>query len=134
MPIDPAAVDRLLSWDGIGRSIDRRIANFVAQAVTHAPYRPDNATGEHLALAIDAVRMPDEGARLIARVGTHPGSHQRGYAYIVHEGSRPHPIRPRAPRKSLAFRVAGRLVIAQRVNHPGTTPDPFLTRWIRELV
>lgn len=47
------------------------------------------------------------------------------YALYVHEGTRPHVIRPRRA-KALRFVVGGRVVFAQRVNHPGTRARPFL--------
>lgn len=49
------------------------------------------------------------------------------YAAMVHDGTRPHVIRPRRKR-ALRFQVGGRIVFATRVNHPGTRPRPFLTR------
>jgi hypothetical protein len=47
------------------------------------------------------------------------------YVLPVHDGARPHVIRPwRAG--ALAFTMGGRLVITQTVNHPGNRPNPFL--------
>lgn len=140
--VDYAAIERLLSWDGIGIAIERRLEAFEAVVRVNAPYRADHA-GVHL---VDTIAHTRETAPegLMSHVGCNP--HEgvasqpleegagRGYALIVHEGSRPHTIRPRPPRKSLRFRVAGRVVYATRVAHPGTGADPFLTRWIRELV
>lgn len=48
------------------------------------------------------------------------------YAAPVHEGARPHVIRPRYAR-ALRFEVEGRVVFAQRVNHPGNRPNRFLS-------
>lgn len=47
------------------------------------------------------------------------------YAAAVHEGSRPHVIRPRRA-KALRFDVGGRTVYARLVRHPGTRARPFL--------
>lgn len=48
------------------------------------------------------------------------------YSAPVHEGARPHVIRPRNAR-ALRFEVeGGRVVFARRVNHPGNAPNPFL--------
>jgi hypothetical protein len=55
------------------------------------------------------------------------------YGKYHHEGTRPHIIRPRKG-KYLKFTVAGRVVFARSVRHPGTRPNPFLTRWLREVV
>lgn len=133
MPINDAALEHFLSWEGpVGRNIiSGRIYPFIEVARTNAPYDPENP-GPHLAESIDAAFSEEPGA-LIARIGTNPHRSKRGYAWIVHQGSRPHPITANPPRKSLRFKVGGRIVFAYRVAHPGTHPDPFLTRWIKEL-
>lgn len=47
------------------------------------------------------------------------------YSMYVHEGTRPHIIRPRVA-KALAFTIGGRQVFAKSVRHPGTKARPFL--------
>lgn len=47
------------------------------------------------------------------------------YALYVHEGTRPHVIRPRRA-KALRFEVGGRVVFAKMVRHPGVRARPFL--------
>ena len=47
------------------------------------------------------------------------------YALYVHEGTRPHTIRPRTA-QALRFEVGGRVVFAKVVRHPGTKARPFL--------
>jgi hypothetical protein len=54
------------------------------------------------------------------------------YAAAVHDGSGPHIIRPKK-KKALRFVVAGRVVYATKVHHPGSPPRPFL-RHAAELV
>lgn len=54
------------------------------------------------------------------------------YAEMVHDGTRPHIIRPRRKR-ALRFRVGGRVVYAKFVRHPGTRARPFLDRALREV-
>lgn len=49
------------------------------------------------------------------------------YALFVHEGTRPHIIRPRRA-SVLAFPRNGRTVFARYVRHPGTRANPFLRR------
>lgn len=49
------------------------------------------------------------------------------YALLHHDGTRPHVIRPRPPRKALRFVVDGHVVFATKVNHPGTRPNHYLT-------
>lgn len=47
------------------------------------------------------------------------------YARYVHEGTRPHLIRPRGA-QAMRFEVGGRTVFARLVRHPGTKARPFL--------
>lgn len=49
------------------------------------------------------------------------------YADMVHDGTRPHIIRPRT-KQALRFKVGGRTVFATVVHHPGTRARPFLDR------
>lgn len=55
-------------------------------------------------------------------------------ALIHHEGTQPHVIRPRNA-KLLVFYwpKAGRVVYREKVNHPGTRPNRFLTNALRIL-
>lgn len=55
------------------------------------------------------------------------------HALFVHEGTRPHVIRPRRA-NALVFDIDGRTVFARRVRHPGTRPRPFLRRAAEEVV
>ena len=52
------------------------------------------------------------------------------YALLHHEGSRPHVILP-VVAKQLVFVAGGRVVRTNRVNHPGTRPNRYLTDSIR---
>lgn len=54
------------------------------------------------------------------------------YAPMVHDGTRPHTIRPKRA-QALRFRVGGRVVYAKVVHHPGTRARPFLDRALREV-
>ena len=54
------------------------------------------------------------------------------YAAAVHEGARPHVIKPKTAGGVLAFKVDGRLVYAKSVRHPGNKGRPFLTRAAEE--
>ena len=54
------------------------------------------------------------------------------YAPYVNDGTRPHVIRPKT-KQALRFMVGGRVVFARVVNHPGTRPNPFLDRALREV-
>lgn len=55
------------------------------------------------------------------------------YAQAVNDGTRPHIIRPKNA-KALRFRVGGRVVYAKVVHHPGTRPNPFLDRALRDVL
>lgn len=48
------------------------------------------------------------------------------YAEAVQEGTKPHVIE--ASGRALAFESNGQMVIVKRVNHPGTAPNPYITR------
>ncbi|MFJ7586956.1 hypothetical protein ACIQZO_06090 [Streptomyces sp. NPDC097617] len=50
---------------------------------------------------------------------------------FVLDGTRPHIIRPRRA-KVLRFEIRGREVFAAYVRHPGTRPNDFLGRALRE--
>lgn len=64
------------------------------------------------------------------------------YAAFVNDGTPRHFIRPRGGRSArgnskrpgmLRFVVGGRVVFARVVDHPGTKPNPFLDRALREV-
>lgn len=55
------------------------------------------------------------------------------YSAPVHQGARPHVIRPRHAR-ALRFEIEGRVVFAQRVNHPGQRAQPFLSNAVHRVV
>jgi hypothetical protein len=55
------------------------------------------------------------------------------YAAPVHQGARPHLIRPRHAR-FLRFEVEGRTVFARQVRHPGQRAQPFLTNAAHRVV
>ena len=62
------------------------------------------------------------------------GSTTIRYAAAHHEGARPHLILPKKKNGLLVFTIAGTIVFARRVNHPGNRPNPFLARWLQEAV
>lgn len=53
------------------------------------------------------------------------------YAPMVHDGTRPHIIRPRT-KQALKFTIGGQVVFAKVVHHPGTRARPFLDRALAE--
>lgn len=94
-------------------SITRRIT---AQARQNAPVRTGN-----LARSIEPDPIRFSGP---FRVDTGVTAHAN-YAAAVHDGTRPHVIRPRVAR-ALKFQMDGRTVFAKSVRHPGTRARPFL--------
>jgi hypothetical protein len=56
------------------------------------------------------------------------------YAYMHHEGTRPHLIAPKTAGKMLRFSSKGRMVITPGpVMHPGTKPNPYLSNQLRHF-
>lgn len=95
------------------RSLRRRTAN---QARADVPVRTGN-----LGRTIGEGPMGFTGPRTI-RSSVHATAR---YAAPVHEGARPHLIRP-VRAQALRFQVGGRTVFTQLVRHPGNRARPFL--------
>jgi len=118
-------------------------AELVAQiARREAPVGPDtNPIGE---------RRRRTGPRLRDSIIVVPSRKRGGYeirattsyAAAVHQGSRPHEIKPRKAGTLLRFAVAEgktgggpEVVFAKKVNHPGhPEPNPFLLRALRQAL
>lgn len=67
------------------------------------------------------------GGRLTVRIGTNVK-----YARAIHDGTRPHTIRPRRAGGVLRFPGrGGQIVYARSVQHPGTRARPFLRDALR---
>lgn len=64
-----------------------------------------------------------------ARVGS-----KLPYAYLHHEGSRPHLILPKDPGGVLVFSKGARIITSRRVMHPGTKPNRYLSDQLRIYV
>jgi hypothetical protein len=57
------------------------------------------------------------------------------YAYMHHEGTKPHIIMPKLPYRPLRFSSKGRLVITPGpVFHPGTKRNPYLSNQLRHFI
>jgi HK97 gp10 family phage protein len=56
------------------------------------------------------------------------------YAAYVHEGTRPHTIRPANGKAFMVIMINGRRVYTNAVHHPGTKPNPFLRRAMEEVL
>ena len=89
------------------------------EARMHHRFRPDKGK---LELAITKKVSPDGLTAWVTIDRT-----QAPYGPFVHEGTRPHVIKPTWKKKSLRWpKPQGNFVFAKKVNHPGTDPDPFL--------
>lgn len=53
------------------------------------------------------------------------------YAYLHHEGSKPHVITPKEPDGVLIFRKGARVITSKMVMHPGTKPNRYLSDQLR---
>lgn len=53
-------------------------------------------------------------------------------ANFTEYGTRPHEIRPRPPKRALAFTSGGRRVVVAKVNHPGTPRRPWFFPTVRK--
>lgn len=102
-------------------SITRRIAN---QARVDVPVLTGNLGRSIREDEIKAV------APLVVEGGV---TAHADYAAAVHEGSRPHIIRPRRA-QALRFEVGGRTVYARMVRHPGTKARPFLRNAAERII
>ena len=85
-------------------------------AFTSAVHGAPRRTGR---LAQSIVKEFSEGEARIATLAT--------YAMYVICGTAPHEIRP-VNARVLAFEVAGKMVFAPLVRHPGTKPNPFMQK------
>lgn len=81
-----------------------------------------------------------ESRRLLTLRSVYTIGSDVSYAPMVHDGTRPHQIRPkraytlsRGRKPALRFLVGGRVVYARVVNHPGTKARPFLDDALRQI-
>lgn len=114
----------------VGRYIYRRARWLEGRAVLTAGFD----TGD-LVSAIDSVFSVERG-NIVATVGVNPQGRGVGYALWHHEGTKPHTIAARNA-EFLRFpnrRGGGGVVYRQSVRHPGTKPNHYLTKHLREVV
>ncbi len=120
---NPAGWERFtISPDGeIGKDLRRRGNKLAALAAATVGKR----TGR-LARSIKSTYYPVKNPYV--KVGSN-----LSYALAVHEGTRPHIIRP-DDRKVLRFKIRGRIIYVEQVVHPGTRAKKYLTRHLRRVV
>lgn len=117
---DHAGLERLLHGD-----VDAYIERLARQVEGVARRNAPRKTGE-LAKSIHAYRAGSAVWFIAA---------EAPYSLPVHEGTRPHTIRPKKPGGVLRFPGRGGMVVyTKKANHPGTAPQPFLVDALREVV
>lgn len=139
---DPAGMKYLVSWEGpVGRDSSRRLRTLEYRAKMSAGVGTPTPTrmtpGGALRMSIKTIKEPATETQLEARVGSN-----RPYALWHHEGTGiyggkgPYLIKPKKPGGRLRFWWArtGTIEYRKSVVHPGSKPNPYLTRWLREAV
>lgn len=58
---------------------------------------------------------------------------EKSYAYLHHQGTKPHMIVPKKPGGVLKFSGKGGVVITTSVMHPGTRANPYLSSQLRHF-
>jgi hypothetical protein len=91
--------------------LTRKITN---QATIDAPVNTGFLRGQHT-MTVKVLKTRVKGTVV----------NRAKYASAVHDGSGPHIIRARK-KKVLRFEVAGKVVFARSVRHPGTSANPWL--------
>ena len=95
-------------------------------ATARAKDQVGNKTGK-LRRSIKMIHRGDKSGQTL-----HIGSTVK-YAYMHHEGTRPHVITPKDLDGRLVFfsRSRRRMVVVESVNHPGTKPNRYLSDQLR---
>lgn len=117
--IDPGRIARLLRLrNGI---VERKLNERTARVAEIAQHEAPGHMGEYISFKV--VDGPKGLQGVI--VCDHPA------VRFVLDGTRPHIIRPRRAR-ALRFEAGGRVVFSKLVHHPGTRPNDFFARALRE--
>lgn len=132
--IDRPALERYLRGPDVRRTMQRAVDVGATAARRYVGYsRPDplgrpRKYPKHLRDTIYG-RLEVRNGRLVGVIGAnHP------IAKLHHDPTRPHVIRPRKAGGRLVFMGrSGKVVYAKQVRHPGTRPNPYLTRALRDV-
>ncbi|MFE4796239.1 hypothetical protein ACFRFL_14250 [Streptomyces sp. NPDC056708] len=117
--IDTGKISRLLRLRG-GRT-ERKLAERTQRTARIAEREAPGSMGRYISWKVTDGPKGLQGVI----VCDHPA-----VRYVL-DGTRPHIIRPRRA-KALRFEVRGRVVYAAYARHPGTRPNNFLARALRE--
>jgi HK97 gp10 family phage protein len=104
----------------LSKAINKSLLTIESQAKKEAPANKGISTGNTLRQNIKARMTSKLAGEVVA---------SRPYALYVHEGTRPHIIVP-VYKKVLANKRTGEF-FGTLVHHPGTRPNPFFERAIR---
>jgi hypothetical protein len=112
----------------VGRvATGRKVAKVTRQTLNRArvlsPFDQGNLRGAHTMSLSAPVGKAFVRGRVLVRVR---------YAMAVHEGAKPHIIRPRK-KKALKFKMGGYTVIVKSVRHPGNKARPWLMTALQEV-
>lgn len=122
--VDAAGLQRQLT--GPQSEMVRVLRDTARQTVNAAKLRsPVDTGGLRTAHRAEEIRV--QGLKATTAVVA-----DKDYAAAVHDGSRPHIIRPRN-KKALAFKKGGKTVFATKVNHPGAPPRPWLLNAAKDV-
>ncbi|MFD6936263.1 hypothetical protein ACFWAP_08940 [Streptomyces goshikiensis] len=117
--IDPGRIARTLRLrNGI---VARRLAERTQRTARIAERQAPGSMGRYISWKVENGPRGLQGVI----VCDHPATR-----YVL-DGTRPHIIRPRRA-KALRFEIRGREIFAAYVRHPGTRPNDFLGRALRE--
>jgi hypothetical protein len=109
----------------VGRHMGRRSVEFIAAARAQV----GKGTGQ-LAKSIHVRHHRAESYGQEMKIGS-----TVKHAYLHHEGTRPHIIRPKdADNGILVFRKGARMIATREVRHPGTRPNRYLTNNLQLFV
>ena len=111
--------------DSATQVLARTARKVVAQAKLNAPVDTGNMRAQ---IAADPIVISGTRMKQTIRVGGNAAE----YSIYVHEGTRPHVIRPRNA-KVLAFNGSEGRVFTREVHHPGTHARPFLRNAVQAV-
>jgi len=99
------------------KAVKKTLLSIQSNAIKEAPANKEIGQGARLRQSF-FVRMTNKMSGYLYN--------RQPYAIYVHEGTRPHEIRPK-DKKVLANRRTGQ-IFGKVVHHPGTKPNPFFIR------
>ena len=122
------AVDLARAGEMSGKSLDDLILSAANSMYAEILPRVPVDTG-NLRAAMQVIATP-------GKVSIGPDLTKAPYAWMVHDGTRAHTIKPKTA-KVLRFQAGGKVVYTREVKHPGTRAQPYMTEgleaWMNRL-